>query len=331
MEPEVKPAAAVITDAQMEEGRRLAEIFMPYAASRRDDVVSKNGRFVHYTSAANALNIINSKTLWMRNTTCMTDYSEVMHGFNRLNDHPNTKQYLDFLNAEFDNLGKESADLFNSWWNDTQTQTFITSISEHRDNEDIHGRLSMWRAFSKGNARVALVIRLPLTNRRFAQSLKLLFSPVAYFTEGELGTELERVVTSVREHKQFIEQADRSYVRGAVFYMLMLAVICLKHEGFEEEREWRIIYGPKRMPSAHIGSDVEVVDGVPQNVYKIPLNSALAPDLKGIDVSDLLDRVIIGPSPFPWVMYDSFVTALTAAGVPNAAERVFISGIPIRT
>jgi len=58
---------------------------MPYAAGRRAAVIERKGRFVHYTSAASALNIINTKTIWMRSTTCMSDYSEVQHAFNTLN------------------------------------------------------------------------------------------------------------------------------------------------------------------------------------------------------------------------------------------------------
>jgi hypothetical protein len=55
------------------------------------------------------------------------------------------------------------------------------------------------------------------------------------------------------------------------------------------------------------------------------------PDLDNVAIPSLIDRVIIGPSPYPWPMYEAFVAALTAAGVPDANQRVFVSGIPIRT
>jgi len=68
---------------------RLERIFMPHVRKQRD-VLYKNEpnendpRFVHYTTADNALKIIGSKRLWMRNTTCMSDYREVQHGFDML-------------------------------------------------------------------------------------------------------------------------------------------------------------------------------------------------------------------------------------------------------
>jgi hypothetical protein len=45
----------------------------------------------------------------------------------------------------------------------------------------------------------------------------------------------------------------------------------------------------------------------------------------------MFDRLIIGPSQYPAVMYEAFTQALKAAGVADAENRVLISGIPIRT
>ena len=45
---------------------QLLSIFMPYAKKRMDEIVARKGRFVHYTSAENAMKIIQSKKLWMR-------------------------------------------------------------------------------------------------------------------------------------------------------------------------------------------------------------------------------------------------------------------------
>jgi len=36
---------------------------------------------VHYTSAEAALSIIGDKRVWIRNTTCMSDFREVEHRF----------------------------------------------------------------------------------------------------------------------------------------------------------------------------------------------------------------------------------------------------------
>jgi hypothetical protein len=78
-------------------------------------------------------------------------------------------------------------------------------------------------------------------------------------------------------------------------------------------------------------SSIEVILGLPQTVYKIPLDRTVSPALATIDFSVMFDRLIIGPSPYPWSMFEAFVAALTKNGVSDAAVRVFVSEIPIRS
>jgi hypothetical protein len=66
---------------ELNEIQKLMSIFMPYAAQRLADMRSNNKRFVHYSFAENILRIIQSKTVWLRNTRCMADYSEVEIGY----------------------------------------------------------------------------------------------------------------------------------------------------------------------------------------------------------------------------------------------------------
>src|SRR5713101_8126431 len=97
------------TPKQLQLSLELENIFMPYAGKRRDELygnvatsgaaeVKDYARFVHYTSAEAALKIIKSKRLWMRNTTCMSDYSEVLHGFEILSKVLKEKE-MEFVEA----------------------------------------------------------------------------------------------------------------------------------------------------------------------------------------------------------------------------------------
>jgi len=60
--------------------KKLFEIFFPYANSRLNKIKKDETRFVHYTSAATAFEIIRSKEFWLREPSCMNDFSEVEHG-----------------------------------------------------------------------------------------------------------------------------------------------------------------------------------------------------------------------------------------------------------
>jgi hypothetical protein len=113
--------------------------------------------------------------------------------------------------------------------------------------------------------------------------------------------------------------------------MFLAGVTCLKHEGFHEEREWRAIYSPKRTSSPLMESSIEVIGGLPQPVYKIPLDVTASPALATLDFATAFDRLIIGPSPYPWPMFEAFVGALQQSGVSDAAARVSVSEIPIRS
>src|SRR5262245_20353746 len=75
------------TPEHMQRTKQLEGIFMPYARKKRAKLykdAKSRARFVHYTSAEAALSIIQQKRMWMRSTTCMSDYSEVQLGYSIL-------------------------------------------------------------------------------------------------------------------------------------------------------------------------------------------------------------------------------------------------------
>ncbi len=316
---------------------RLNSIFMPYATKHIKqfyEPTGLNARFAHYTSAEGAFNIIKTKRIWMRNTTCMSDYSEVNHGYDILfeffSSGDNRERFIKALEGCASGVAPEAIRLFDQWWFDIRNNTYIAAISEHDIEEDIHGRLSMWRAFGGNVARVAIVLNVPWEVEGY-EALKLQFSPVAYLRKEDVFAELNQVINNVHTDIAFLCSLDRLLIVNMIFHMLVIGVVCLKHKGFHEEREWRVIYAPKRLPSPLIEFSTEILGGIPQTICKIPIDNTVPGISNSLDLSKLFDRLIIGPSPYPWVMYNSFVEALTEAGVADAGGRVFVSDIPIRT
>jgi hypothetical protein len=189
----------------------------------------------------------------------------------------------------------------------------------------------MWRAFGREGARVALVLKLPDFSEATG-ALNIMFSPVAYSTESQAHDVLHEVAENIRANNDFLRSLDRSVVVGVVYNMLVVGVCCLKHEGFLEEREWRVIYTSKPAPSSLIECSTEVVGGIPQIVHKLPLDWTVSDALSDLDVSRIFDRLIIGPgsSQYSSAIRQAFVAALDSAGVTDAEARVVVSGIPIR-
>jgi hypothetical protein len=332
-------SSLALTPEQIELEMRLESIFMPHARKQRDALYTAEAsefgpRFVHYTSAANALSIINTKRLWMRNATCMSDNREVSHGFDILNkffiDEKRRNYFTKTLDACSDGAGVEAIGLFNRWLPQIRYNTYISSVSEHFASEDLHGRLSMWRAFGNSATRVAFVLRIPKFSGA-AAALNLIFSPVAYLTESEVHATIQQVIDNIQENVLFLRILDRQVIVGYVFTMLLAGVTCLKHEGFKEEREWRAIYSPAQRSSPFIQASTEIIGGVPQIIYQIPIDKTVSPTLEDLDIAAMFDRLIIGPSPYPLAMHEAFRVALAAVGVVDAGDKIVASGIPIRS
>lgn len=314
---------------------KLESIFMPLARMQRDNffsVPNSPQRFVHYTSAESALKIIKTKKFWMRNTNCMSDFREVQHGLDILNQFfgvsEKKEQLLNALEKCAPGAAHEAIEKFTQCWGNIEHSTYITSILEHDVQEDTHGRLSMWRAFGGQPSRVALVLNIPWQSTG-AWALNLLFSPVSYLSQQEAFNNIEQVTKNIEENCEFLQHQNFDVITMQVFNLLLESVTCFKHEGFREEREWRAIYCPEIFPSNLMESSIEVVSGVPQVIYKIPLDESHSSELADLEFSKLFDRLIIGPTQYPSSMFDAFYTTLQNAGVEN--PQIKISGIPIRT
>lgn len=311
--------------------KKIEPIFMPYASDKQRTIAEKGGRYVHYTSAENALKIIHGKEFWMRDTRCMNDYSEVQHGLAQLNryfdDQSRNNSFRSLLDSCGEGIAASAFSMFGQNWTNILQSTFITCLSEHDDTEDQHGRLSMWRSYGRGSAGVAIVLKLAAS----VDPMQLFLSPVAYFGPDQVMAEIERIATNIDANRSFLREIDRGIVARSVYMMLMMAALSLKHPGFHEEREWRVIHSPMQFPSRFVPMTLETIGGIPQHVCKIPLQNIPEEGITGIAIPDLVDRVIIGPSVYPGPIAIAFVAALTQAGIPDAGSRVVISDIPLRT
>ncbi|MGD0022695.1 MAG: DUF2971 domain-containing protein [Smithellaceae bacterium] len=314
---------------------QIESIFLPSLKTRRDEVKVQKGRFVHYTSAENAIKIIQSKTLWMRNAKCMNDYMEISHGHQLLvkffEDDNRRKMFYDALKPCGKEIAQNALDQFDAWWRNIELNTFISAISEHEPAEDKDGRLSMWRAYGQPAAKAAIVLNVPFNPPGATKGLKLILSPVAYYGYEGVERELYTVINNIKKNTNFLVTQGAEIVTSTIFYMLLLASVSLKYEGFKEEKEWRVIYLPNLNASKLISFSIETISGVPQIVYQIPLEDNQTEDVIGVGIPQLVDRIIIGPSVYPFPMYQAFTAALKEAGVKDYDTKVIVSRIPLRT
>jgi hypothetical protein len=317
-------------DHKTVEQRRVYEIFFPFASQKLAEARNQNMRFVHYSSAEAAMKLLSGRELWMRKSSFMNDFTEIEHGrrcLARTFHGPLGTRFLAALDQIAAGLGQEAVDIFNSWLPDFVQNTFLACFSEHRGgHEDKFGRLSMWRAYG-GVTGVAMVIHgKPFVTP--SDALQATSSPVAYLGPDDFEAKFAEVTDGIEANVDLLATRDRAAVREHVIQMFRYVTICTKHPGFKEELEWRIIYQPNYRASDHICRTVETIRGVPQPVCKIPLKNI--PGLDGIEVPELIDRIIIGPTHHAPAMWEAFVETLKSAGVDDAENKVFVSSIPLR-
>ncbi|MBI4643546.1 MAG: DUF2971 domain-containing protein [Deltaproteobacteria bacterium] len=262
----------------------------------------------------------------------MNDFLEVQHGLDCLlktyRESEAGKAFKSAINDIFEGILTEVEQLFDGWIPHFQTNTYFTCFSEHKDSEDSFGRLSMWRAYSETTGVAFVMNSLPFVTP--SQALKAYVSPVAYLSDQEFEKEFLKIAENIINDKPFLKQQDRQIIIKLIFNAFKYAVLCTKHPGFAEEIEWRVVYSPSLEESEHLKKEIIVVRGVPQPIYKIPLKDIPDEGLIGIEIPALIDRIIIGPTQYPQVMYEAFSDLLLEAGVRDPRDKIFISSIPLR-
>ncbi len=299
-------------------GQEIFALFHPHAADRR----AKVDRFAYYTRAETALSIVQNETIWMRKTTCMNDFRELTFGRECLLDQLtfNRRNFTQALDTTFPGLAEDVIADFQQSSIEMMDDTYIACVSEHSESEDSLGRLSMWRAYG-GPTGVALVFNKEAAD---LQDLPYYASPVLYTDAQSFGGEFNRVVDGLVTSRQLLASVNREFARRALVFVLQSALASIKHRGFEEEREWRIIYNPQFHTQDGLAPIVKSINGVPQLIYQIALQKGKS----RYSLLDYIDRLIVGPTQYPNEIAQALKLALNekdAGRIP-----VVVSDIPLR-
>jgi Protein of unknown function (DUF2971) len=264
----------------------------------------------------------------MRKTTCMADFSEVLHGINCLGEVYYKSEcgtrFQSALDSIFEGfkLSSKVPGIFNTQIPHLQYNTYISCLSKHTKEQDAYGRLSMWRAHAPKDG-VALVFN----NAAFqlpAATLKIVLSPVSYLGQKEVEQEWDRITGNILESTEFLKSQDRKTITVCVLRMLGYAAISIKHPCFYEETEWRLVYSPGFGEADFLKKDDQSIQGIPQPIYRIDLSS-----IPGVETSTLIDRIIIGPTQYPHALCETFEDLLKQFGLEK--PHVHASNIPLRT
>jgi hypothetical protein len=311
----------------------VADLLFGYAVERRQIVDESKIEMAHYTTADTAMLILDSHTMWLRNAAVMNDYSEIEHGravIDMMLTTASSMHFWEAIESVHADLSSDIRGFHNDQFEMAREKVFMTSLSEH-DHDDCTGRLSMWRAYGGPVAGVALIFK---TAEIFNSGLGLnLFeSPILYGDWEEFTEQLNKLTERITSNLELAKSVPRETFEQMMCNALLFAHLSLKHRGFEEEREWRILHLPfdPNGKSELVRQDIRTVGGIPQLVYEIPFDKPGGISIPPLSFDNVLSRVLIGPCLYPETVRMAFVEKLRRIGVTDPEDRVEVSDIPLR-
>lgn len=309
----------------------LEDILTKHHSIKIDELRNqKSPRVVYYTDASTAFKILDKQEIWMRNASLMNDYSEINYGLDLIiKSFGRGTRFFEIMKTlsvrlEQDDLFSDFANFFDSWIKDLRNNTFLTCVSKHRDNEDDFGRLSMWRAYGGDNGVAIVFDAEPLL--REESKLGVYSVPVLYWKEEKALNIYDEIVSNLEECVSYLTMEDWPIFKNHLTTYLKLHIISLKHPGFSEEDEWRIFYRPNEGISRFANVGTEVLGGTPQIIHKLNLSKE-----GRISVSEILDRIIIGPATHQYEIADALSFVLFKNGVKKPQNLIKVSEIPLRS
>jgi hypothetical protein len=303
---------------------------------QEDEFFNKKPLLAHYSSIQVIENILKNDEVWFSNPLFMNDLEEVRFGiFQGVPLVLNSYQIANALQ------NKERFDIFFQHFNNYHNQfvyehvvdNYVFCLAEH-DRTDFDGALSMWRGYGNNGNGAAIVFdtsKITVVNQPL-----LIISKVIYSTVNERISWLNDLML------KFAGILSNAYIPNdklwlPAFYLferIKLFSLFTKHNGFKEEREWRIAYMKERDIRSVIEPMIDYFIGPRGIEPKLKLKT------KSIDgfisdsnagLSQLVDRIILGPTTSSPMARATLFKMLDKIGKSELREKIYTSTIPFRS
>ena len=310
----------------------FTELAFAHTTLRLKEVSDKKLKLAHYTTAESAALIIKNKSLWLRNSNLMNDFSEISHGTSCfqavLEGAEAWKRLANAVSAVYPGLLDEVIASLNEVKMLAHKQTYLCSLAEHQPTDRM-GKLSMWRAYGGPTAGVAIVFN---SEPLFVENsdLGVYSSPVLYGGYPEFTVEFDNVVNKIESNIETLKLVPRHIAHSIFLNSFQYAVFSTKHPAFGEEKEWRLLHSPFVNPSSLLKQNIHTIRGIPQTIYEIPLNLEPEFNKPWLTLDKLIYQIIIGPCQYPGEVSWALMQLLEEAGVSKPETRIVVADIPLR-
>lgn len=270
------------------------------------------GKLYHYTSTEAFRCIVEYKKLWATDAFYMNDNQEILHALALCQEvcrsiaKEASGREREFLEKLFGELHFQKTN---------QTHIFTVSFSESRD------QLSQWRAYTR-NGGYALSFKGAALSH-VANRQGYLVAQCIY--EEGLKKELlnEFISHKVRESAT-APNIDLLAVTAANDFLVIAAM--MKHQGFSEEKEWRLISTTSRDDPSQIKYRSVARYLIP--FLEVSVSPDVMPPIDGPRKFIGIDEVLVGPAPEPELSWRSCMQLLIDRDI--YFEQITPSGTPYR-
>lgn len=290
----------------------------------------------HYTTTQTAEAVLKDQCVWMAHPNNMNDYEELRFGLNLCRSLVWESQLLEAASEKFglaDGLRQAIDACYQELNSKGAFDLYLFCLSEHERPADDEGRLTMWRAYGSNGDGVALVLRM--TELQKLQGLPLILSKVHYLTRDQrrqwLVEKIESFATAVTQQPALTAEELFACAHYFIERVLMFSLFT-KHEGFHEEKEWRVLYDKRRDPDDKLAHMLGYHHGPSGLEPKLKLRLRdLAIDGDGSpDLDTLVEQIILGPSHNDDLKRMTFNRMLKDIGRAELSSRLAVSTIPFR-
>jgi hypothetical protein len=309
-------------------GTELESLFSAFARSCgkellaiAQDKISQYDSVEHYTSAAGAIGILRNREIWMTNVSTMNDASEIIGGCQIV--YQAVEQACTLILEQFGDLQRQILTDLQARFSASIQDTYAFCLSGH-DVGQPTGRLTMWRGYGADGAGFCLVLkRRPIMDFR-ELNFPINWVPMLCETPDQLAARtiafIKLCARSLSESPCLLGEA-RHQVVYTMAHTLLLLGIAHKHIQFAYEQEIRLIHLKpfQQLITDRMRYDAEIVRGNLLPIVKVGLTDYSDQGLPGVELSNILEKVIVGPSPKADMQTKAIQTLLEGQGLVDVS------------
>lgn len=291
---------------------------------------ARGRKLVHYTTTKAAISILDNKELLLTSARRTNDKKEILYGAERFSTAVTSGWAQQFTSEAAEIIG---TDKVNSIMEQKisvdylRGETYLSCLSEHRKMEEDRGRLSMWRAY--GDTAIVLKAEKMVSLLNMNQVLMI---PVQYDTSDEnMKNRFALTKEMFQDKKDHLRELAVVQVESILQAMKVLFTVSVKHPGFDEENEIRLVGMMLPTTIERKRQGIKALKGVPQRVWRFALTHYSTEKKECSTMDDVLDKILIGPSNDKEAKRETFVEKLKELKVNNPKRKVLVSDIPLST